>query len=412
MKIYNENGQLINHQNIEVVEQHLCQKHIKPEDKVLELGARYGSVSIITNKIVTDKSSHYVVEPDSTVWECLKTNMILNSCNFNILKGVISKKKICLQGNGYAKRSVIDTTYGKSQIELFDLPNIEFDTLIADCEGFLETFYNENKSLFKKLNKMILEFDEPKNCNYDYLLKEFSKLNFHIVEKINHHGLMYYVFIKPKIIEPKILICSLSDRPNLSKPMFDKLQQYCNRHNYKCVLEDKILDDSRAPSWSKIKLLQREMKSNPDYEYIVWIDDDILICDKDKKLEDFINQNPFDNLLLCKDIDISPSPFNCGFMIFKNNEESHKMCQTIWDMCKDKLEVFKHKPNWEQEIFRAYYYQLMIVNSFQTEIKIIPHRTLQSIHMTYQKGDFSLHLAGLPLEKRIDMRDQVLKFLK
>ena len=55
----------------------------------------------------------------------------------------------------------------------------------------------------------------------------------------------------------RLLFCSLSDRPVLSKPMFDKLQQYCDRHkNYKCVLEDKILDESRAPSWSKIRLLK------------------------------------------------------------------------------------------------------------------------------------------------------------
>ena len=202
MLIYNEKNQIINHEQIEHIEQQLASKWIKPESRVLELGARYGSVSIVTNKIVEDKSSHYVVEPDSEVWECLEKNMKINDCNFNIIKGIIgnrsdrSKKKYRLEGDGYEKRSVIDSTYGKSQIESFDLPNVNFNTLIADCEGFLETFFDENKQLFHDLELIIIECDQPQRCNYKRLIKEFFELDFVIVEHINHYGLDHYVFKK------------------------------------------------------------------------------------------------------------------------------------------------------------------------------------------------------------------------
>lgn len=195
MEIYDENNKLIPHLNVEYIEQQLASKYIKPHHKVLELGARYGSVSIITNRIVEDKSSHYVVEPDKEVWEALEGNMKRNNCNFNIIKGIIGSGKHRLVGEGYAKRTVTDPSYGESSIQTFKLPDINFDTLIVDCEGFLETFYNENTELFDKLELMIIECDEPQNCNYQYLFQEFAKLNFVIVEHVSAYC-KYYVLQK------------------------------------------------------------------------------------------------------------------------------------------------------------------------------------------------------------------------
>ena len=193
---YNENGQIINHKVIENTEQRLSQKHIQPEDIVLELGARYGTVSCLVNRIINDKDNHYVVEPDNLVWEALEDNMKINHCKFNIIKGIIGKNKYKLEGSGYAKTSVIDNSYGTSQIETFDLPDIPFNTLIADCEGYLETFYNENKDLFKNLNKIIMECDMPHKCDYDYLLSEFKTIGFKIEEHVVEYGLNFFVLKK------------------------------------------------------------------------------------------------------------------------------------------------------------------------------------------------------------------------
>jgi len=409
MILTDENGKVINHNNIEHIEQGLAQKYITPNDKVLELGARYGSVSIITNKIVNDKSTHYVVEPDSSVWECLENNMKNNNCNFNIIKGVIGKtegnnNKYKLEGDGYAKRSVVDNSYGKSQIETFDLPDIPFNVLIADCEGYLETFYDDNTKLFESLDKLILEFDEPKRCNYSRLKNELFNIGFVVKEEINHHGLYHYVFVKPKL-NNNIVFCSLSDRPDFSKPMFDHLQQYCDIYDYKCVLENKVLDTTRAPSWSKIKLLQREMLNNPDIPYIVWVDDDIIITNKDIKFEELINSYQFKNILISKEV---VPPFNCGILVCKNNTETYDYLQHIWELC-EKYPSYKHKPNWEQEIFIKDYYMN------QSHIFLIPYKIIQSFYRIqnrdWVKGHFSAHITGMSLDMRIQLRDEVLKII-
>lgn len=193
---YDENDEIINHNIMEEVEQKLCDKHIKPDDVVLELGARYGTISCLVNRKINDKKNHYVVEPDSNVWKALEDNMKINDCDFNIIKGVIGNKKYKLIGNGYAKKSVIDSSNNNSQIENYYIPDVEFNTLIVDCEGYLETFYDDNKDFFKKINKIIMECDCPNDCNYNRLLNEFNDLGFHIVEHINKYGLDFYVLVK------------------------------------------------------------------------------------------------------------------------------------------------------------------------------------------------------------------------
>jgi len=50
MKFFDENNKIINHQELEAEEQKLSEKYIEENDIVLELGARYGTVSCTINK--------------------------------------------------------------------------------------------------------------------------------------------------------------------------------------------------------------------------------------------------------------------------------------------------------------------------------------------------------------------------
>ena len=197
MKIFtNEYGKQIDYKNVESTEQRLCEKWCQEDDVVLELGARYGTVSCLVNDILNDegKELHYVVEPDSKVWSCLINNMEMNNCDFHIIKGIIGKKKYSLEGDGYAMTSVEDD---KSTIESFDLPDVPFNTLILDCEGYMESFYNENKELFSStLKKIIFECDYPEKCDYNFLLKELGSLGFIIAEHLVEYGLHFYVLTK------------------------------------------------------------------------------------------------------------------------------------------------------------------------------------------------------------------------
>ena len=202
---YDENDEIIDHFNVEEVEQGLCKRHIKKDDVVLELGARYGTLSCLVNRMIDDKKNHYVVEPDSKVWSALEDNRKINNCDFNIIKGVIGKEKYKLEGRGYAMRTTTDSSYGISQIDNYDIPDVEFNTLIADCEGYMEVFYNENKNFFKNISKIIMECDCPDICDYDKLLKEFSSLGFTIREHIFKYGLHFYALEKVKYDKYEIL---------------------------------------------------------------------------------------------------------------------------------------------------------------------------------------------------------------
>ena len=57
---------------------------------------------------------------------------------------------------------------------------MKFNVLIADCEGFLETFFDENPSFYDNLRLVIFEADYQHKCNYDKIrstLKERGFMN-------------------------------------------------------------------------------------------------------------------------------------------------------------------------------------------------------------------------------------------
>jgi hypothetical protein len=173
MEFFDENNNIVPYDIAEVVEREHANKYIKPDDCVLELGARYGGVSVTINKILNNKKNQVSVEPDKNVWKALETNKIIHECDFEIIKGTISKKKQKIICDGWATRSVEG-----GDIDNYEIPNKPFNVLVADCEGFLETFYRENPEFFKQLRLILFEKDFPENCNYDFLIDEFLKLGF------------------------------------------------------------------------------------------------------------------------------------------------------------------------------------------------------------------------------------------
>lgn len=184
-----EHHKKIRHLQVERKEQILTEQYVLPEDCVLELGARYGTVSCVANKILSRKTDHVVVEPDERVWSALEGNKERNGCEFLILKGFISHKKRslydCDDWNGYGTKSKEDIA---SLIPSWTLQEAQqrvshpFNVLIADCEGFLETFLDENPGFLASLRLIIFEKDNPKQCNYKKIKKELADLGF--VQKV------------------------------------------------------------------------------------------------------------------------------------------------------------------------------------------------------------------------------------
>jgi FkbM family methyltransferase len=175
MIIRDINGNIIDTENIEKQEQDLANQYILENDIVLELGARYGSVSCIINSKLKNKKNQVVVEPDERVWDALEQNKIRNNCDFIIVKGFISNKKLdltnldCCSG-GYGATFIENDNTKIISYSLNDIQNkynIKFNVLVADCEGYLEVFFDENPEFYNNLRLIIFEADYEEKCNYN-----------------------------------------------------------------------------------------------------------------------------------------------------------------------------------------------------------------------------------------------------
>lgn len=175
MQIVNELAAPVDIQALENEEQALAQKVIAPDDVVLELGARYGSVSCVINRNLRNKLNQVVVEPDARTWGALEHNKRINGCGFHIVQGFISNQPQTLTNlahhhNGYGATSIDSTTstvphYSLQQVEAHF--QLRFNVLVADCEGFLERFLDENPQLYDQLRLIMFEADYPDKCDYN-----------------------------------------------------------------------------------------------------------------------------------------------------------------------------------------------------------------------------------------------------
>lgn len=179
--LYTEAGLKINTTESEYPEQCLAHMYVDEASTVLELGARYGSVSCIINKKLIDKTHQISVEPDSTVWSALENNLVRNGCNVRVFKGFISKKNRHLLPYGYAATSIVAESSTIPSVSVEDIEesyNLRFDTLVADCEGFLGEFFEEHPHMYEQLTTVIFEADYPNKCDYNAIRSTLKQHGF------------------------------------------------------------------------------------------------------------------------------------------------------------------------------------------------------------------------------------------
>jgi len=177
MEFYDKQEKKINTDLIEVTEQQLVKQYIQPDDVVLELGARYGTVSCNINKKLNNPFNQVSVEPDESVWKALDNNRERNDCKFHIVKGFISDKKLSLTNlneyiDGYAATYVIDDNSSIKHYTLQEIQsmyNLKFNVLVADCEGYLGEFLTQNPQLYDTMKTFIFEADYPDKCDYEII---------------------------------------------------------------------------------------------------------------------------------------------------------------------------------------------------------------------------------------------------
>jgi FkbM family methyltransferase len=186
MNFFYEDGRSIDISQHERDEQDHARYAIRPDSVVLELGARYGVVSCVINKILNNPKNQVSVEPDPRVWDILEKNRDTNGCTFEIVRGLISKVPVRLSfdlmPSGLATKAV--PSGGHINAETFTLEEIQakyglkFDTLVADCEGGLGPFFEENPWMYDQLRTVLYEADCPEACDYGLIQRNLQSHGF------------------------------------------------------------------------------------------------------------------------------------------------------------------------------------------------------------------------------------------
>jgi FkbM family methyltransferase len=192
---YDENNNKINNLELEIDEQKMANDYIEPNDIVLELGARYGTVSVVVSKIVENNGKLVAVEPDPSVQKALLDNKTKNNANFEILNKLISNKPKKLVFDGYSTHMVDTDTNDGSYITYNDFKKVypyNFNVLIVDCEGCLNEFIEMIGNDLNNYNKIMFEADQPHLCDYDNVINKLNNNGFTLIDKRFNEVYRYY----------------------------------------------------------------------------------------------------------------------------------------------------------------------------------------------------------------------------
>lgn len=174
---YDEKGHEINTSVIESEEQDQANEYILPNDVVLEIGARYGTVSSVIQKRLANRSNHVAVEPDPQILPSLYRNRHLNQDEYHVFEGVISadkeKKNFILDDYGSRVATCDDqdstlTVASLTYQEFLKKYPLRFNVLIADCEGCFQDVLTTIGEDIHQYRLILVEEDQRHMCDYTH----------------------------------------------------------------------------------------------------------------------------------------------------------------------------------------------------------------------------------------------------
>ena len=194
----------------------------------------------------------------------------------------------------------------------------------------------------------------------------------------------------------------------LADSVLPNLRYYAKTHNY-YLSENKITLDNGKFSFKKIDIIQGLLDR---FYCILWLDIDTMIMNHHTTIESFLDDNH--DFYVCRDINL----LNTGTFIIKN---------TAWS--RDFIEFLL-------EYRKLHHDEQNLIDNFQSgfdkynKIKVLPHPSINSyVYSEYgdnfgkingeqktkptheegnwEKGDFLLHLPGIPPKRRIEIINQL-----
>jgi FkbM family methyltransferase len=172
----------------ELPEQKMVAKYIVGFEKILEIGGNIGRNSLVISTILKEKNNKNFVclESDPDIAKQLIENRDLNNLNFHVENSALSKRCLIqkewltVESNevldGYIKINTITLN------ELYNKYNIQFNTLILDCEGAFYEILLDFPEILDNVNLIIMENDytdiNKKNYIDKILIENTFKLDY------------------------------------------------------------------------------------------------------------------------------------------------------------------------------------------------------------------------------------------
>jgi FkbM family methyltransferase len=168
----------------ELPEQKMSVRYLKGNEKVLEIGGNIGRNSLVIASILQDSTNLVTLECDINVANQLIENRDLNNFNFYVEKSALSNRSLIQKGwETIPSDTLIDGFTWVDTITFNNLKmkyNIEFDTLVVDCEGAFYYILMDMPEILNNIKLIIMENDYWDISKKEYVDEILIKNNFYI----------------------------------------------------------------------------------------------------------------------------------------------------------------------------------------------------------------------------------------
>lgn len=172
----------------ELQEQKMVVRYLRGQEKVLEIGGNIGRNSLVIASILKNSNNLVTLESNIDISKELSENRDLNNMKFHIESSALSKRKLIQKGCGLTARTKPSETLKPNfkwvnTITFENLKtkyNIEFDTLVLDCEGAFYYILIDMPELLDNINLIIMENDYHVLKEKKYIDNILTKNNFYV----------------------------------------------------------------------------------------------------------------------------------------------------------------------------------------------------------------------------------------
>jgi FkbM family methyltransferase len=172
--------------NEELPEQKMVARYLNGHEKVLEIGGNIGRNTLIIASILerNNNNNFLTLESDVNIAKQLTENRDLNNFKFHIESSALSNRKLIQRGWDTIPSDTLQDGYTwVNTISLNELNtkyNIEFDTLILDCEGAFYYILMDMPEILNNINLIVMENDYYDISHKKYVDEILTENNFYV----------------------------------------------------------------------------------------------------------------------------------------------------------------------------------------------------------------------------------------